>query len=71
MKVQETKIENKIITQVFISKEEAEDDEIKQKVEDMKKQGNKVVVFSAGEKEIGKTLKAMLQVMQDRVVVNY
>lgn len=70
MKIQEEKIENRVVTQVFISQEEAEDEENQKKIEKLKKEKGNVVVFCAGNKDMEITLQGMLQVLRNNVTIN-
>ena len=65
MKVQEININKEKVLHVFISEEEAEKQDVKNKIEDMKKQGKKIVLFSSGKENIVKVLKNMLQVAKN------
>lgn len=69
MKVQKVNVDNKMVTQVFISKSEAEDITIQEKIKELKKEEINVVVFSAGEIDTAKTLKYMLQTMINTATV--
>ncbi len=62
MKVQEMKINNKCVTHIYIGKEESTIKEVKEKIDELKKENRKVVVFSGGSKDTKNTLKQMLQI---------
>ncbi len=62
MKVQEMKINNEYVTHVYIGKEESTIKEVKEKIDELKKENRKVVVFSGGSKDTRNTLKQMLQI---------
>lgn len=65
MKVQEIKIDKEIVLHIFISNEEADKQEIREKIESMKKAGKKIVLFSAGNQNMEKVLKNMLQIAKN------
>lgn len=69
MKMLEKEIENKEVTQVFISKQEAEDDNIKKIINELKKGNKNIVVFVSGINKAEETLKVMLQFMQNKIAV--
>lgn len=70
MRVREREISNQIVTQVFISKEEAEDSINQEKIQELKEENQNVVVFSAGNIDMAQTLKGMLQIMNNKVMIN-
>lgn len=70
MKVRDVIINNKKVRQIYISKDEANDFEVKDKIKEYKQQNN-VVVFQAGEKDTEISLQHMLQTMKENLVANY
>lgn len=62
MKVQEMKINNKYVTHVYIGKDEFTIKEVKEKIDELKKEKREVVVFSGGSKDTSNALKQMLQI---------
>lgn len=57
MKITTKIIEGESYSQVFINKEELETKEIKDKINELKKKGNKVGIFISGSEEIIPILK--------------
>ena len=67
MKVQKSIIDNKTVTQVFLSKEESKNKEL---IKELKQENQNVVLFLSGNKNIAESLKYMLQFMKNKVEVN-
>ena len=70
MKVRDVIINNKKVMQIYISKDEADDFEVEDKIKEYKQQNN-VVVFQAGEKDTEISLQHMLQTLKESLVANY
>ena len=69
MKIKEITIDNEIVTQVFISNDEAESDKCKQQIKKLKDEKENIVVFRAGNENINKCLTYMLQFMKNKTQV--
>ena len=67
MKVHNVVIGKEEVTQVFVGNEEAECEDIRAKIQELRNGNNRVVVFVGGQNEIMASMKAMLQL----VAVNY
>lgn len=66
MKVQKLLIENKEVTQIFLNQEEAEKIENQNKIQQLKNESQNVVMFLAGYRNTGESLKYMLQNMKNK-----
>ena len=62
MKVQEMKINNEYVMHVYVGKNESTLKEVEKKINELKKENRKVVVFSGGSKDNSNALKQMLQI---------
>lgn len=65
MKIQEKQIEHKRVIQIYLTKKEKEDKEIQEKIEQIKAENKSVVLFVSGDKEVEKSLKAMIMIMKN------
>lgn len=57
MKVTTTTIENENYSQIFVEKTEMEQKEVKDEIEKLKKNGNKVAIFISGKEEMLSIIK--------------
>ena len=60
MKVQKTKILNQDVVQIYINEKEEKNDDIKHKIENLKKENKKVVIFVSGKEDIASTLQYII-----------
>lgn len=65
MKIQEKQIEHKRVIQIYLTKKEKEDKGIQEKIEQIKAENRSVVLFVSGDKEVEKSLKAMIMIMKN------
>lgn len=63
MKVNNVVIGKEKVTQVFVGKEEAECEDIKNEIKGLRNSRGNVVVFVGGQNEIMASMKAMLQLV--------
>lgn len=63
MKVNNVVIGKEKVTQVFVGKEEAECEDIKNEINGLRNSKSNVVVFVGGQNEIMASMKAMLQLV--------
>lgn len=61
MKINKVNLENKEILQVYLTKEEKDREDIKCRIEQLKKENKNLVVFVSGNEEIINHLKYMIQ----------
>lgn len=64
MRIQENRIGNDKIIQIYLNKFENDNNEIQQKIEELK-ENNRVVLFISGENETKQTLKNMVNIMKN------
>lgn len=66
MKIQKAKILNQDVVQIYIAKKEESNDEIKQKIEKLKKENKNIVIFVSGKEDAPSTLQYIInkQAMQ-------
>lgn len=60
MKVQKTKILNQDVVQIYITEKEEDNDNIKHKIENLKKENKKVVIFVSGKEDVASTLQYII-----------
>ena len=70
MKVQENKIENKKVIQIYLSEDEKSDTDIQEKIKQIKAENRNVVLFVSGDKEPRQTLKEMVKIMKNTTIKN-
>ena len=68
MKVQEHKITNKKVIQIYINEQEKGDVEIQKKIENIKTKNSNVVIFVSGDNEPERVLGEMVKIMQNDLV---
>lgn len=66
MKIKENQIENKKVMQIYLSKEEKENNEVQKKIEKIKKEKGNIVLFTSGDEEVEKALKDMIMIMKNQ-----
>lgn len=66
MKIKENQIENKKVMQIYLSKEEKENNAVQKKIEKMKKEKGNIVLFTSGDEEVEKALKDMIMIMKNQ-----
>lgn len=69
MKVQEIEIDKILVTQVFVSNDEIEEENCRKEIEKLKMEKGNVVVFSSGNGNISECFKYMLQFMKNKAQV--
>ena len=60
MKVQKIKILNQDVVQIYINEKEENNDDIKQKIENLKKENKNVVIFVSGKEDVASTLQYII-----------
>ena len=60
MKIQKTKILNQNVMQIYINKREENNNDIKHKIENLKKENKNVVIFVSGKEDISNTLQYII-----------
>lgn len=68
MKVQEHKITNKKVIQIYINEQEKGDVEIQKKIDNIKTKNSNVVIFVSGDNEPERVLGEMVKIMQNDLV---
>ena len=68
MKVQEHKITNKKVIQIYINEQEKGDVEIQKKIDNIKTKNSNVVIFVSGDNKPETALKEMVKIMQNDLV---
>lgn len=63
MKINNVVIGKERVTQVFVGKEEAECEDIRAEIQELRNGNDRVVVFVGGQNEIMASMKAMLQLV--------
>ena len=66
MKIQKTKILNQDVVQIYINEKEENNDEIKNMIENLKKENKNIVIFVSGKEDAPSTLQYIInkQAMQ-------
>lgn len=67
MKIQEKTITNKKVIQIYINKQELENNEVKEQIKQIKAQNTNVVTFVSGDNETRKVLKDMVEISKNMV----
>lgn len=67
MKIQEKTITNKKVIQIYINKQELENNEVKEQIKQIKAQNANVVTFVSGDNETRKVLKDMVEISKNMV----
>ena len=65
MKVQEHKITNKKVIQIYINEQEKGDVNIQKKIDNIKTKNSNVVIFVSGDNKPETALKEMVRIMQN------
>ncbi len=60
MKVQKIKILNQDVVQIYINEKEENNDDIKHKIENLKKENKNVVIFVSGKEDVASTLQYII-----------
>lgn len=68
MRIQENRINNKKVIQIYLSKQEENDAEIKSKIQEMEDRKENVVLFVSGDTEINKALKEMVKIIRNETM---
>ena len=68
MKIQEYKINNKKVIQIYLNKNEREDVNIQRKIDKIKTENNSVVLFVSGDNDPEIALKEIVKIMQNVLV---
>lgn len=68
MRIQENRINNKKVIQIYLSKQEENDAEIKSKIQEMEDRKENVVLFISGDTEINKALKEMVKIIRNETM---
>lgn len=64
MRISENQIENKKVMQIYLSKEEKENNEVQEKIEKIKKERGNIVLFTSGDEKVEEVLKNMIMIMK-------
>lgn len=64
MIIRENQIENKKVMQIYLSKEEKENNEVQEKIEKIKKERGNIVLFTSGDEKVEEVLKNMIMIMK-------
>lgn len=67
MKTKEIKIENKIVIQIYLSKEEKANTEIQKEIQQIKEKNKNVVIFISGDEKPNKILENMVNIMKREI----
>ena len=67
MKVQQVKINNTTVTQIYMSKEEGEEKETQDEIKAIKEKNKNVVIFSGGNTTTDKALLDMIKNKMDEI----
>lgn len=67
MKIQENKITNKKVIQIYINTQELEDKEVQEQIKRIKEQNTNVVTFVSGNNETREVLKDMVEISKNMV----
>ena len=67
MKVQQIKINNTTVTQIYMSKEEGEEKETQDEIKAIKEKNKNVVIFSGGNTATDKALLDMIKNKMDEI----
>lgn len=60
MKVQKVKILNQDVVQIYITEKEENNDDIKHKIENLKKENKNTVIFVSGKEDVASTLQYII-----------
>lgn len=66
MKIKENQIENKKVMQIYLSKEEKENNKVQKEIEKIKKEKGNIVLFTSGDEKVEKALKDMIMIMKNQ-----
>lgn len=68
MKIQKTTILNQHVVQIYINEKEENNDDIKYKIENLKKENKNVVIFVSGKEDVASTLQYIINKKAMQVV---
>ena len=68
MKIQKTTILNQHVVQIYINEKEENNDDIKHKIENLKKENKNVVIFVSGKEDVASTLQYIINKKAMQVV---
>ena len=60
MKVQKIKILNQDVVQIYINEKEENNDDIKHKIKNIKKENKNIVIFVSGKEDVASTLQYII-----------
>lgn len=66
MKIKENQIGNKKVMQIYLSKEEKENNKVQKEIEKIKKEKGNIVLFTSGDEKVEKALKDMIMIMKNQ-----
>lgn len=68
MKVQKVKILNQDVVHIYITEKEENNDDIKDKIENIKKENKKTVIFVSGKEDVASTLQYIINKKATQIV---
>lgn len=68
MRIQQNRIDNKNVIQIYLNEQEERDDDIKNKIKDIQEDNKNVVLFVSGDNEVSRTLKEMIKIMRNETI---
>ena len=68
MRIRESKISNKKVIQIFLSKEEENDKDIKNKIQEIETRNENIVLFISGNMEIDVILQEMIRIIKNESI---
>lgn len=71
MKVRENKIDNKTVTQIYLSEEESTKGEVQRNIQKIREKNKNVVIFVSGNNETKKVLENMIRIIKKEIIEEY
>ena len=71
MKVRENKIDNKTVTQIYLSEEESATGEVQHNIQKIREKNKNVVIFVSGNNETKKVLENMIRIIKKEMIEEY
>lgn len=71
MKVRENKIDNKTVTQIYLSEEESAKGEVQHNIQKIREKNKNVVIFVSGNNETKKVLENMIRIIKKEMIEEY